>query len=157
MSYADFSNKFKDGTFVFSAMPNDSEDHLLAVYSNNSSILKVLCHIIATDEGLAKMVVELGLKGELAALVNKARKERSEPLIDFDSSEDDEWDDECEDDEECEDGEKEEDDKETPCPECGDHHDGQELMSGFLELLGELESLKDVLEKKAKAEKRKSQ
>jgi hypothetical protein len=30
-------------------------------------------------------------------------------------------------------------------------------MSGFLELLGELGSLKDVLEKKAKAEKRKSQ
>ena len=64
MSYADFSNKFKDGTFVFSAMPNDSEDHLLAVYSNNSSILKVLCHIIATDEGLAKMVVEFDPKWE---------------------------------------------------------------------------------------------
>ena len=70
MSYADFTSKFKDGTFVFSAMPNDSEDHLLAVYSNNSSVMKVLCHIIATDEGLAKMVVELGLKGELAVKFN---------------------------------------------------------------------------------------
>lgn len=98
-------------------------------------ILHSIFTIIATNEDVAQMIVQLGLIGNLGEAINQQRRFLGLDMIAFELPEEDD----------------------TPCPECGDHHEGQELMSGFLELLGELESLKDVLEKKAKAEKRKSQ